>query len=170
VVIAIIGVPIALLVPAVQELRVAARAAAQFESMKDVASPILVGLYADNCVPSLEVVHDVRRNDPIVTALHNARAIVSAVLRDHMPPPSAMVAETLLDLQLSELTRREDIHAFKNTAPLRFSRWATARAEGRPWTSVPPGDDGPPATDAKWPPIPAPQRQRSCRTVCRAGC
>jgi prepilin-type N-terminal cleavage/methylation domain-containing protein len=116
VVIAIIGVLIALLLPAVQKVRDAARSAAQFESMKEVASQVLVDLYADNCVPSPEVACDLKRNAPIVAALLNSRAIVSASLHDHVPPSSAMVAETLLDLQLSKLALREDLHALKNPA------------------------------------------------------
>jgi prepilin-type N-terminal cleavage/methylation domain-containing protein len=114
VVIAIIAVLISLLIPAVQKVRDAARNAAQFDSMKEVASQVLVDVY--NCVPTRQVVCEVNSSAPLVNALQNGSAIVSAVFRDHVPPSSAMVAQTLLDLRLGEAALREDLHALKYPA------------------------------------------------------
>jgi prepilin-type N-terminal cleavage/methylation domain-containing protein len=118
VVIAIIAVLISLLIPSVQKVRDAARNAAQFDSMKEVASQVLADVY--NCIPSPEVVCGPNSNfppsSPLVNALQNSSAIVATVFRDRVPPSSAMVAETLLDLQFGEAALREDLHALKNPA------------------------------------------------------
>jgi len=114
VVIAIIAVLIALLIPAVQKVRDAARNAAQFDSMKEVASQVLVDVY--NCVPPPGQECGVNSNSPLVHAFQDSSAIVSTVFRDHVPPSSAMVAQTLLDLKLGEAALREDLHALKYPA------------------------------------------------------
>jgi prepilin-type N-terminal cleavage/methylation domain-containing protein len=113
VVIAIIAVLISLLVPAVQKAREAARKAALFDSMNVVASRVLADI---PCVPSRDVICEGNGNAPLTIALQNTNAIVAAVLHEHVPPSSAMVAETLLELQLGNAALRDDLHALKNPA------------------------------------------------------
>ena len=114
VVIAIIAVLIELLIPSVQKVREAAGKAAQFDSMKVITAQILGDIY--NCVPTEEVGCEVDGSSALVIALQNSSAIVSTVFRDRVPPQSAMVAETLLGLQVGEAALREDLHALKNPA------------------------------------------------------
>jgi prepilin-type N-terminal cleavage/methylation domain-containing protein len=114
VVIAIIAVLIELLIPSVQKVRDAAGRAAQFNSMNVVAAQILGDIH--NCVPTPEVVCEVDSSSPLVNALQNSSAIVSTVLQGGVPPSSAMVAETLVGLQVGEAALREDLHALKNPA------------------------------------------------------
>ena len=113
VVIAIIAVLIELLIPSVHKVRDAAGRAAQFDSMKVITAQILGDIH---CVPTEEVGCEVDGSSALVIALQNSSAIVSTVFRDRVPPQSAMVAETLLGLQVGEAALREDLHALKNPA------------------------------------------------------
>jgi len=113
VVIAIIAVLIELLIPSVQKVREAAGKAAQFDSMKVITAQILGDI---NCFAGDGEVCEVDGSSAFVIALQNSSAIVSTVFRDRVPPQSAMVAETLLGLQVGEAALREDLHALKNPA------------------------------------------------------
>ena len=120
VVIAIIAVLIALLLPAVQKVREAAAKAAEFDNLKAVAMHVLVDTNGVTCDGSVCVANcDDDSNvicSPLASALQKAKTIVSNVVKDHVPPPIALVDETLQELQLGQAALRQDLHALQNPA------------------------------------------------------
>ena len=119
VVIAIIAVLIALLLPAVQSVREAARKAAQFHRLQDVATQVLADTAGENCDGDSCTINCFGREvicSPLVGALQNAKTIVSTVVNDHAVPTSELVDQTLQGLQLGEAALRLDLGALKNPA------------------------------------------------------
>jgi len=119
VVIAIISVLIALLLPAVQNVRAAAEKAAEFGSLRDVAAQVLIdtddGSDCEQCV-----IHCADNGDgncaPLIAALQDVKTIVADVVERQTPPSPAFVQHTLDNLGQGQAALRRNLHALRNPA------------------------------------------------------
>jgi prepilin-type N-terminal cleavage/methylation domain-containing protein len=110
VVIAIIAVLISLLVPAVQKVREAAMAAAEFDHLRPVALRVLATVGSDetNC-PEMPC-------PPLAYAIGRLQSLVPAVQQEQTPPDPIDVSAILEALQLSEEDLRQASLDLRNPA------------------------------------------------------